>query len=101
MGTTVSRVDERPVGNQRVVLADVTFDGSYTSGGESLAAADLGLDSIDAVTIASGLTSSGLPVGVDTSGPKLLVYDSSHTEQSAGAAAVDGETVRVRVRGRS
>jgi len=37
MGTTVSQIDHRWVGTQRVVTADVTFDGSYTNGGEPIA----------------------------------------------------------------
>lgn len=101
MGITVSIDDHRWVGNQRVVTADVTFDGSYTNGGETLAADDLGLSSIENVFIESGLTSGGLPVAWGVDNGVLVVYDASHTEQSAGAAAVDGEVVRVSVRGRS
>lgn len=101
MGITVSIDDHRWVGNQRVVTADVTFDDSYTNGGETLAAGDLNLGSIENVFIESGLTSSGLPVEWDDDSGVLVVYDASHTEQSAGAAAVDGEVVRVSVRGRS
>jgi hypothetical protein len=102
MGYSVSKAGERTVANQRVVSADVTFDGSYTNGGETLSPGDFDLDHIEDVTVASVLTDgSGLPVRYDPSGPSLLVYDNSHTEQSAGAAAVDGETVRLRVRGRS
>jgi hypothetical protein len=102
MGYSASIVNERAVSNQRVVTADVTFDGSYTNGGETLTPGDFGLDHIESVTVASVLTDgSGLPVRYDPSGPSLLVYDASHTEQSAGAAAVDGETVRLEVWGRS
>lgn len=101
MGTTVTVDDHRWVGNQRVVTADVTFDASYTSGGEPIAADDVGLGSIENVTIESGLTSSGLPVEWDDDTGVLVVYDDTHSEQSAGAAAVDGEVVRLRVQGRS
>lgn len=102
MGTTVSVVSHRWVANQRVVTADVTFDGSYTSGGEPISAADFDdLGDIENVKIESGLTSSGLPVEYEPDTQELVVYDGTHTEQSAGAAAVDGEVVRLEVRGRS
>lgn len=101
MGITTSRDDHRWIGNQRVVTATVTFDASYTNGGEALAAGDVDLGSIENLSVESGTTSSGLPVEWDADTGVLVVYDASHTEQSAGAAAVDGETVRVRVWGRS
>lgn len=101
MGTTVSTDDHRWAGNQRVVTAEVTFDASYTNGGEPIAAGDLDLGSIENLVIESGLTSSGLPVEWDASNGVLVVYDGTHTEQAAGAAAVDGETVRIRAWGRS
>jgi len=101
MGTTVSIDDHRWVGTQREVTADVTFDGSYTNGGEAIAAGDLNLGRIENVTIESGLTDGGLPVEWDDDSGALVVYDGSHSEQSAGAAAVDGEVVRLRVKGRS
>lgn len=101
MGTTTTIDDHRWVGNQREVTADVTFDASYTNGGESLSAGDFNLSRIENVTLESGLTDGGLPVEYDDDNGVLVVYDASHTEQSAGAAAVDGEVVRVRVKGRS
>jgi hypothetical protein len=101
MGTTVAIDDHRWVGNQREVTADVTFDASYTSGGEPIAASDLNLGRIENVTIESGLTDGGLPVEWDDDTGALVVYDASHSEQAAGAAAVDGEVVRLRVKGRS
>ena len=101
MGTSVTIDDHRWVGNQREVTADVTFDASYTSGGEAIAASDLNLGRIENVTIESGLTDGGLPVEWDDDTGALVVYDGSHSEQAAGAAAVDGEVVRLRVKGRS
>ncbi|NHN40544.1 hypothetical protein G9C85_02680 [Halorubellus sp. JP-L1] len=101
MGTTVTRDDHRWVGNQREVTADVTFDASYTNGGEPLSASDFGLSTIENLTIESALTDGGLPVEWDDDNEVLVVYDGSHSEQAAGAAAVDGEVVRVRVKGRS
>jgi len=101
MGTSVTIDDHRWVGNQREVTADVTFDASYTSGGEPIAASDLNLGDIENVTIESGLTDGGLPVEWDDDTGALVVYDASHSEQAAGAAAVDGEVVRLRVKGRS
>lgn len=101
MGTSVTIDDHRWVGNQREVTADVTFDGSYTSGGEPIAAGDLNLGRIENLTIESGLTDGGLPVEWDDDTGALVVYDGTHSEQTAGAAAVDGEVVRIRAKGRS
>jgi hypothetical protein len=102
MGTTVSIDDQTWTGGiQREVTADVTFDGSYTSGGEPLDPGDVNLSRIENLTIESNLTDGGLPVEWDDDNEVLVVYDGSHTEQAAGAAAVDGEVVRVRVKGRS
>lgn len=101
MGTSVTIDDHRWVGNQREITADVTFDASYTSGGEPIAPDDLNLGRIENVTIESGLTDGGLPVEWDDDNGVLVVYDASHSEQAAGAAAVDGEVVRLRVKGRS
>jgi len=101
MGTSTTIDDHRWVGNQREVTGDVTFDGSYTSGGEPIAPSDFNLSRIENVTIESGLTDGGLPVEWDDDNEVLVVYDGSHSEQAAGAAAVDGEVVRLRVKGRS
>ena len=101
MGTAVNVVDHRWVGNQRMVTADVTFDDSYTSGGEPLTASDFTLGRIQNVTIESGLTSGGLPVEYEPGDQELVVYDNAGAEQAASAAAVNGEVARVRVRGRS
>jgi len=101
MGTSVTIDDHRWIGNQREVTADVTFDGSYTSGGEAIAPSDLNLGRIENLTLESGLTDGGLPVEWDDNNEALVVYDDTHSEQAAGAAAVDGEVVRIRVKGRS
>jgi len=44
--------DRTVFGNKRLVTLDTAFDSSYPRGGESLTAADLGLDSIDMVMVA-------------------------------------------------
>lgn len=54
MAVAVSNITRSIQGNRRVVYADVTFDSSYPTGGESLTAANLGLSSkIDFLTAQS------------------------------------------------
>ncbi len=63
MALTVSRVTRSTFGNKRIVIADVTFDSSYPTGGESLTASDVGLRKIEAVP-GSNLAVSSTPAGV-------------------------------------
>ena len=62
----------------RVVAATIAFDSSYPTGGEAIAASDLGLDSsIDAVFVTTG----GADVVVwSRSTGKLLIYTADGTE---------------------
>lgn len=43
MGLTIAPVKSYVTGDRRTVIADVTFDSSYPTGGEALTASDLGL----------------------------------------------------------
>jgi len=47
MALTISVVERTVFGNKRIVIADVDFDSSYPTGGESLQASDVGLKAID------------------------------------------------------
>ena len=44
MALTVTIVDEYVIGDRKEVVADVTFDSSYSIGGEAITAANLGFD---------------------------------------------------------
>lgn len=59
MALTISRVKQDVQGGSRVIVADVTFDSSYATGGESLTPADLGLKAIHFLTDQVGKTASG------------------------------------------
>lgn len=56
MALTITKVNDFVVGDRMCVIADVTFDSSYTTGGLSLTASNLGLFSLDIVdaTMARG-----------------------------------------------
>lgn len=79
------------IGDRREVIADVTFDNSYTTGGLSLTAAQLGLTAADVVIATSAITGQTFPY--DYAGSRLLAF--------AGAAQVangtDLSAVRTRV----
>jgi hypothetical protein len=61
----------------KVVLADITFDDSYATGGEAIVAADLGLTSLELLIVnpAPG-TTTYLPVW-DSANAKIKVYNSA------------------------
>lgn len=47
MALTITIKDQTVFGNKRIVSAEIAFDSSYGTGGESLTAAMLGLNAID------------------------------------------------------
>jgi len=101
MGVSLTQDDHRWAGNQRVVTATATFDNDYTNGGEAIAPTDVDLDTIESVSVDSGLTSGGNPVEYDSANGVLVVYDSTHSELADSSSAVDGQTVTLTIRGRS
>lgn len=62
-------------GDKRVVYTETTFDSSYPTGGEAIAASDFGLTKIEFVQATSGPAAGGL-VTWDRTNSKLLVRDS-------------------------
>jgi len=62
-------------GNKRVVIANVAFDNSYPTGGETLAASGLGLEVVDSILVSP----HGTRV-VTYEGGKLKVYTALTTE---------------------
>lgn len=106
MGISYTREDHRWVANQRVVVLEATFDNSYTAGGEPLNPEDANLGRIEHVDVVDGVLSSGHVLRYDPDADALLVYEEADTasgmsELADGSADIDGETVRVRVWGRS
>jgi hypothetical protein len=69
-------------GNNKYVIKRILFDSSYASGGESLTAADLGLESLHIVLV-HGEDSGYIPQ-YDYTNSKLAVY-----EAGADGAALD------------
>lgn len=62
-------------GDKRVVYTETTFDSSYPTGGEAIAASDFGLTKIEFVQASPG-SAFGSIVGWDRANSKLLVRDS-------------------------
>ena len=70
------------IGPKTGVIATITFDSSYVTGGESLTPTQLGLFSVEAC-IPVQLTSPIYNYKYDTSASKLLVYGNSTSGESA------------------
>lgn len=84
MAVTVTDIARTVFGNKRAVVAEITFDSSYPTGGEPLTAAQLGLASVDAVFPAAAVNSTPLALGVryDKANAKLLAF---YGDNDAGA----------------
>lgn len=86
MALTVSSIAQSVFGNKRVVLANVAFDDSYTTGGLALSPASVGLSSIDAVILNPAMTASGTTgktCAYKRSTGKVLAYNSVTTAADA------------------
>ena len=106
MGITYTELDDRPTGGvQREIVAEAQFDGSYTAGGEALAAGDVGLGTINNVTVESVATDSGYVVRWDYDAGTLVVFEATGSagalSEAAGGTDLSGEAIRIAVRGRS
>jgi hypothetical protein len=77
--------------NKRMVIATVTFDNSYPTGGESFTANDLGLASLDFV---SATTDGSYAVTWDKTNSKLKAFVAAGTEVPN---ATNISTVAVRI----
>ena len=89
----------------RRVLATATMSNSYTAGGEALTPGDVGLESIDSVTVLHGVTAGGYVPRYDPAADAILLYEASGSAgalaEVAGATDVSSETVKLEIRGRS
>ena len=100
-------------GDLQYRIVEVTFDSSYATGGESLAASDLGLDKIEFVAIGNVEDTSGTDYAYfalyDYANSKIKVYngDASNTTTDLSSTIEVGDTedlsnvsVRIMVYGR-
>jgi hypothetical protein len=88
MGLTVTMKTSDIFGNKRVITATLAFDASYPTGGEPLAAVDLGLSAIDFLFAEC---SNGYLFDYDHANAKMVVRNSvgTHTHDIAiGASGV-------------
>lgn len=85
MSLTVDLSVDKPTvfGNKKIVFADVTFDSSYPTGGESIAASDFGLNTLQyVIPLGPAVDSDGtggsnaVPVFFDASTSKLQTFES-------------------------
>lgn len=90
--TAPSDVNDTIFGNKRVVFRDITSDtGTYSTGGFSVTAADLGLSHVD-ICVIDGLATSGTsgatanPVGISAYGSGLTLTFQFYELGGTGAA---------------
>ncbi len=79
----------RSVGALKAVFANITFDSSYPTGGEAIAATDIGLARIDGC-VAAGQAAGSRLFQWDQTNKKLLVFTAVGTE---AANASDQSTI--------
>jgi hypothetical protein len=107
MALTIAKVTngDYVIGNKKVRTRDITFDSSYATGGESLAATDVGLRNVVSVATDGGAKNAAgtslIPVRYDYTNSKLQAF--RYDGASAGkafleevAAAVDLSLFTVR-----
>lgn len=105
MGISYTTNDSGWDGNNVTAVVTGAFDASYTAGGESLAAADVGMGSIERVVVASGATESGYVARHDAAAGTIQLFEENASAgplaEVAGGTDVSSETVRLHVYGRS
>lgn len=94
MALTISNLQHGVSGNKRENIADVAFDSSYPTGGESLTPAQLGLTSVDVVLSDH---KAGYNFVYDKANQKLLAYNG--TTQVANTTDLSAITARVVAKG--
>lgn len=97
MAASVTSIDKTVVGNKRQSVAEVTFDSSYPTGGESVTAAQLGLSKVDYALcniIAVGGTVDVAEAFYDKANSKIKVFDQTPAEV---ANTADLSTLSVRI----
>jgi len=87
MALTVAITRRITAGDQHIVTGTIAFDSSYPTGGESFAASDLGLRTIDLMLFQSG--TKGLAFEYDYTNSKVLAYAQGAVVGAAGAQILD------------
>lgn len=82
MALSFSEVVKTTLGHKRLVVTKATFDSSYPTGGEALAAADIGLQEINAIFAELGDT--GYVIRHDKTNGKLMAYYGDNNNASDG-----------------
>lgn len=100
MALTVSVVHRTVFGNDRVVVADVTFDSSYATGGESLTASDLGFPSGQIFHVSTPATNGANIFAFDHAASKIKAFVTTTGVEVANAVNLATVTVRLKVIGR-
>lgn len=81
MAATITENESTILGSKRVVFATYTFDDSYPTGGEAVAASEFdSLTAIEHIVIASQDVGGGEQVVWDKANAKLLVFTADGTE---------------------
>lgn len=95
MALTITEIVRSATRNRRDIVADVTFDSSYPTGGEAFGPADLGLSTIDFIDTEH----KGTEVVVfDRANSKLLIYTADGVE-ATNASNQSSFVTRVRALG--
>lgn len=96
MALSITKIAKTTTGSTEVVVADITFDSSYATGGEALTASDLGLKAkaIDHLVATQKGVASRI-AEYDYANEKLKLFTAISTE---AANASDQSAVVVRVR---
>ena len=92
MALTITPVRTFVLGDHRAVIADITFDSSYATGGESLTQTDLGLTRSLVLLQASPAT-TGHSCPYDYTNAKLMAFNG--TTQISNATDLSSVTTRV------
>lgn len=104
MAIAVTQVGRRTVfGDRRVGFYDVVFSGTYPTGGEALSPALLGLNSVDFVEAAQGVSTdrvTSVVVSWDQTTGKLLNYEAAASgapfiEKTSSEAYITGQSCRI------
>lgn len=90
MAVTVDVLKRTKFSTLFAVLADVTFDSSYPTGGEAVSPPQLGLQSVDFVSVSSA---DGYIVEYDYANGKLIARTPTNVSDGEAAAAAPADEV--------
>ena len=101
MAATITQVSRTAVGDQVVIVTDVTADGSYVAGGYSVTPAQLGFADLTGAVIDSQATAAGGAAAYDAANSKMKIFTAG--AEAGGAVAgvtANGVVHRVTVTGK-